>query len=314
VERDSTVPTRTTTLVGTEGYIAPEHRGRGRKEPDVRSDVFALGMVLYELITGSDASYVDEALLPPALRPIIIGAVESNPKRRTASVRQLRTDVTAYRATLHPDFDPVGRATNLATKHTLLAPDEIDAFVRAYAHVRDDEDAMAIFDELSDPQLAALAESEPPTALREALRRYEAGLRRAVGRRAFEYAETVASRMALIQRATGHRDVNVAAIRCALIAAVDLWRFKALDSLDEMLARLTDPSLAEEVVRFSGESTRDFRKRSARCAPSWRRRNGTADDLRLSSRPAGPSASKNGPRPSTPTSASARANRSDGRR
>lgn len=247
-ERDSTVLTRTTALVGTEGYIAPELRGRGRKEPDVRSDVFALGMVLYELITGSDAAYIDDALLPSALRPIVTRAVEPNPGRRTSSVRQLRGDLAAYRSTLHPGFDPLGRAKELAARRTPMAPEDIDALVRAYVHIEDDEGALAVFDELPDAQLASLARYEPPTALRELLRRYEAGLRAVVGRRGFAYAETVASRMDLVRRAAKHRDVSVAALRCHVIAAVDLWRFNAIDSLDEALEVLTDPRLAEDVA------------------------------------------------------------------
>src|SRR6185369_16929294 len=40
-------------LVGTPAYISPEHTGRTREGCDVRSDLYSLGVTLYELLTGA---------------------------------------------------------------------------------------------------------------------------------------------------------------------------------------------------------------------------------------------------------------------
>ncbi|TMQ23593.1 MAG: serine/threonine protein kinase, partial [Deltaproteobacteria bacterium] len=39
-------------LVGTPAYVSPEHTGRTREGCDVRSDLYSLGITLYELLTG----------------------------------------------------------------------------------------------------------------------------------------------------------------------------------------------------------------------------------------------------------------------
>jgi serine/threonine protein kinase/tetratricopeptide (TPR) repeat protein len=46
-DAESTVP-----MIGTPAYMSPEQAGPDRRDIDTRSDVFALGIVLYELLTG----------------------------------------------------------------------------------------------------------------------------------------------------------------------------------------------------------------------------------------------------------------------
>ncbi|MBK8093329.1 MAG: protein kinase [Verrucomicrobiaceae bacterium] len=51
-EEDSGVHTAIHQMVGTPGYMSPEQAAGGSQDVDVRSDLYALGVVLYELITG----------------------------------------------------------------------------------------------------------------------------------------------------------------------------------------------------------------------------------------------------------------------
>jgi len=86
-----------TTLLGTPGYAPPEQHGRG--QTDVRSDIFALGVTLYQLLTGHDPTQTPYHLPPvrtlapsisPAMEQIIQRAIEMRPQDRWQSVTDIQ--------------------------------------------------------------------------------------------------------------------------------------------------------------------------------------------------------------------------------
>jgi tetratricopeptide (TPR) repeat protein len=101
--------TRTGALLGTPGYMAPE-QARGKSVIDTRVDVFSLGCVLYECLTGTRAFEGDDLLetlarillhtprrprsatsdVPRALDNLVMAMLEKDPARRPKNCEEVR--------------------------------------------------------------------------------------------------------------------------------------------------------------------------------------------------------------------------------
>ncbi len=124
--------TRTGVLVGTPAYMAPEQvRGHGERVGPA-ADIHALGVILYELLTGARRSRAtafwrccavtaDEPVRPRSLQPrlprdleaITLHCLEKEPDRRYPSALALAEDLRRFREGCLVEARPAGTAARL---------------------------------------------------------------------------------------------------------------------------------------------------------------------------------------------------------
>lgn len=117
LESDGRRVTRPGEIIGTPDYFSPEHTVPGSRF-DPRSDVFSLGIILYELLTGSPPFHAEEfgeqlrrirehdptlprrrnPEIPADLQNVCLKALEKKPENRYASAREMADDLDRFLA------------------------------------------------------------------------------------------------------------------------------------------------------------------------------------------------------------------------
>jgi serine/threonine protein kinase len=132
--------TKTGDFIGSPAYVSPEQAASRRKKVDERSDIYSLGVTLYELITlhqpfsGKDVAVILRNILqkdPPTptklnprvprdLETIVLKAMEKDPDKRYQSAEELGDDLRRFmnfEAISARPLGPVARAARAARRH-----------------------------------------------------------------------------------------------------------------------------------------------------------------------------------------------------
>lgn len=123
--RDSSLYADEIQPLGTPAYMAPEQTGRMKRPLDFRTDLYALGMIYYELLLGNrpfdgrdmldwmfqhlaclpEAPHTQNAKIPKILSDLVLKLLEKNPIERYQSVDGLIEDLSALNALPQDEWD-----------------------------------------------------------------------------------------------------------------------------------------------------------------------------------------------------------------
>ena len=272
---------------GTLQYMSPEQTGRTGRDVDHRSDYYALGVTLYELLTGRLPFAADDPLelvhahlarVPPppvslspdlgdTLSQLVLRLLEKAPEARYQSLAGLRHDLARCRDALargeRPDFPLAARdrPPGLQLPATLFGRDrELAALLSAWTAARSGARALAL---VAGPSGAG--KSSLLRALAAAVR--DGGGQLVTGRfeqveRDIPYAGLLAALDQLLRRLLAEPEDRLAAARAAVLAGLGEGAGALADVLPA-LALVTGPlppapevGPAEAAGRFHAAVTR----------------------------------------------------------
>ncbi len=253
---DTSVLTRTRAVLGTFAFLAPEQLlPAGSRRADVRTDIYQLGKVLYQLLTGLSPALIEPEALSRGLAHILQRATSPNPDGRYRTLGEFLDALRYYELAKDPAKHSREALENLVlqAEHLLRKRDGLSAIVHEILALlgnlghRSPSAVLASFDRIPDGLLPLMAR-EFAGELLPVLETYCEAIRAQVARCNFSYADVVARRMRMVFINAGRSEVKRIALQTILVAAVALKRFAAMGVFNRLLMDVKTVELAIPVA------------------------------------------------------------------
>ena len=232
--------------IGTIGYMAPEQMNHAGKA-DVRSDIFSLGRMLYEMLTGDPALAVqDHMKLPIGLAGVVQKCTLTDPSRRFQSVGELR-QALARVTERHPQApQSLQPLVQRILEDKQFAPRDIEELSRLIGLCRDEGDLLhEVTVKLPVEVFRELDEKHPEMAKLLILRFTEWVMGKGWG---FGYTDVIGDTCARLFRVTRHAEIKGQLAAAALEVGVSHNRFHVMDVAAALISEISEEAEALAVA------------------------------------------------------------------
>lgn len=268
--RDSTILTSSNVYMGTEGFIPPEYKlPGGTKNATARGDVYQLGKMLYQMLTGEDPILVNVHALPSPLMYIIQRATKERSNERFSTVSELMDAVNNYNASLDINAHPVKAFESyVATAKELAAYGQYDKsvienIIKAIAAVEKEEDMFFDFIDKLPKDVVKKIVIDFENQFYRIFYVYVNGIMNYLSnnRLGFEYAETIANLMKAIFESSKQLETKRDALKINLLTAIYFNRYYAMGVFDDLLVSVKDDLEANSIATMLMEEADSFADR-----------------------------------------------------
>ncbi|MPW23383.1 AAA family ATPase [Paraburkholderia sp. CNPSo 3157] len=272
--RERQLPEPPETIAGTLAYMAPEQTGRMNRSIDSRSDLYAFGVTLYQMLTGTLPFTAADPMewvhchvarkpvppsarvetVPPAVSELVMKLLAKTPEERYQTAagvdRDLRRCLTEWQSQSHIDAFPLGEHD---TPDRLLIPEKL------YGREREVGAMVAAFDRVvmsGTPELvlvsgySGIGKSAVVNELHKVLvlpRGLFASGKFDQYKRDIPYSTLVQAFQSLVRPLLGKRDAELALWRDALITTLGPNARLVTDLIPELKLIIGDPPPVPEL-------------------------------------------------------------------
>lgn len=247
LDYDASYRTTTSDLWGTYWFAPPEQE-RGLQFCDARSDVFSLGRLLLNALTGTRPNSVPQAV-DSRWAMIIRKAISDDPNDRWNSVAEMKRHLDMVFQIREPlVVDPDGllqQLSALAHQESPISDEQVQDFCAKTVLIESDEILLRrVFDRIP-PNLVSAWDQADPDGLKRFYDAFAATLNDGIS---FDYCDVVADQLAMIHTVTQNQDLRKAIRHRLFHLGPSHNRWHVGDVFGQVLSTVRDASEIADIL------------------------------------------------------------------